>query len=437
MTARTMIPEPVHIGSEYQVTTLKNGVRIATAEMPHMRSACVSFWVGVGGRHEREQNVGISHFLEHLLFKGTARRNARAITEAVEGIGGYLNAFTTEDHTCYYAKAAANHLGRLCDVLGDMFIDSEFPEVEIERERDVIREEILMYRDQPSEHSRELLSSTLWPNHPLGRPLTGTIETINTFQREQLMGFHKAHYCGRTSLVAVAGRVKHSDVVAMLEPSLSRLPSGRKVRFEKVNNGAPLGMPASISVAAEDTEQTHVAMGFHAMGRNDERRFALKLLSVILGENMSSRLFQKLRERHGYCYNVCSSVVTLEDTGALCVQAGVDPAKVKPSMKMIMSEIRRICDKAPTRTELQNAKDYTIGQTLISLESTTNQAMWMGESLINYGRVMEASEVEQRLNEVKVEDVQKVACETLCRGRLAVALVGEGLKKDEILGWLA
>ena len=172
----------------YNVTRLPNGARIASVEMPHMRSVTVGVWAGVGGRHERVREGGISHFIEHLLFKGTKRRNPRQITAAVEGVGGYLNAFTTEDHTCYYAKAGAPHFERLCDVLTDMYLDSVFAKAEIEREREVIREEILMYRDQPAQHAQELLTSTLWPRHPLGRPLTGTVETVSKLGRREIYG---------------------------------------------------------------------------------------------------------------------------------------------------------------------------------------------------------------------------------------------------------
>src|SRR5687768_13010473 len=204
--------------SIYRVSRLSNGVRIATATMPHMRSVAVGLWAGVGGRHETARQGGIAHFIEHLLFKGTARRSAKAITEDVEGLGGYLNAFTTEDHTCYYAKASAQHLGSLCDVLTDMYLESAFPEIEIERERDVIREEILMYRDQPAQHAQELLTATMWPGHPLGRPLTGTIETVARLQREELLAFQRANYCGRTTMVTVAGRVEHDEVVSIVGP---------------------------------------------------------------------------------------------------------------------------------------------------------------------------------------------------------------------------
>jgi predicted Zn-dependent peptidase len=422
------------MSNEYRVTKLPNGVRIATASMPWMKTVAVGFWAAVGGRHEKVAQSGIAHFIEHLLFKGTATRTAKQITEQIEGLGGYLNAFTTEDHTCYYAKACASHLRRVCEVIADMYLESTFAKAEIDREREVIREEILMYRDQPAQHAEELLTATMWPRHPLGRPLTGTVESIARLGRKELMDFHRETYCGRTTTVAVAGACDHDELVKILAPLLSRLPAGRKPHF--IRAPREIG-PARLNLVSHDTEQTHLALGFHAFGRRDERRFPLKLLSVILGENMSSRLFQKLRERHGYCYSIQSSTVTLDDVGAINIYAGVDHGKLERAVKMILSELESICHRAPRRAELQKAKDYTIGQTLMGLESTTTQMMWMGESLVAYENVQNPAEVVEKLNAVQPEDIQRCACYCLNRGRLGVAVVGPTKERERIEGWLA
>ena len=326
----------------YNMSTLANGVRIASVEMPHMRSVSVGIWAAIGGRYESRETSGISHFLEHLIFKGTKRRTARQIIEAVEGIGGYLNAFTTEDHTCFYAKAAGEHLPKLCDVLCDMYMNSHFASEEVDREREVIREEILMYKDHPAQHAQELLSETMWPEHPLGRPLTGTIETIATFRRPQLMEFMKEHYNGRTTIVTVAGNVTHEKVVSLLGKALTGLPSGKVPRFHPCSE---TGGEIRVSLVTQETEQTHLAMGFYGLGRSDERRFALKLLSVILGENMSSRLFQKLREKYGFCYSVQSGMVALADAGMINIYAGLEPAKLKRAMQVIMRELESLCKR--------------------------------------------------------------------------------------------
>ena len=417
----------------YTVTRLSNGARIASVDMPHMRSVTVGVWAGVGGRHERMCEGGVSHFIEHLLFKGTRRRNPRQITAAVEGVGGYLNAFTTEDHTCYYAKAGAPHFSRLCDVLTDMYMDSVFAKAEIDREREVIREEIMMYRDQPAQHAQELLTSTLWPKHPLGRPLTGTVETVSRLGRREITDFHRQNYNGASTVVTVAGRVPHADIVEALAPAMSRLPAGRRPRFQR---SPRLPVRPSVNLHTHETEQTHLAMGFHTWGRTDERRFALKILSVILGENMSSRLFQKLRERHAFCYSVSSGMVTLADTGALHISAGLDPSKLEPAIRLILRELSAIASRGPTRAELKMAQDYTIGQTLMGLESTTNQILWMGESLLGYGRVLCPVEIERRILHVTREEVQAVAGECLKLGRLGLAVVGPLKDSAKIESWL-
>ena len=418
----------------YRLTKLSNGAQIASVDMPYMKSVSIGIWAGIGGRHESTRQSGIAHFIEHLLFKGTKKRSAKKITESVEGLGGYLNAFTTEDHTCYYAKAGAAHLGKLADVLGDMYLDSQFAPAEIEKEREVIREEILMYRDHPAQHAQELLTATMWPGHPLGRPLTGTVESLSGLHRGELMEFQKRHYNGRTTIVTVAGPVKHEAVVDSLTPYLERLPRGRAPHF--LRSRGQQG-PARVSLHSQETEQTHLAMGFHAFGRSDERRFALKLLSVILGENMSSRLFQKLRERHGFCYSVQTSMVTLADTGCIHVCAGLDPSNLERAVRMILRELEIICQKAPSRSELKKAQDYTIGQTFMGLESTSNQIMWMGESLLGYGKILDPAETEKRILAVTPEEIQHVACYCLNRARLGVAVVGPLKDQEKIESWLS
>jgi len=417
----------------YEVSRLPNGARIASIHMPHMRSVSVGLWAGVGGRHENDAECGTSHFLEHLLFKGTKRRNARAITADVEGVGGYLNAFTTEDHTCYYAKACASHFGRLCEVLGDMYLDSTFPAAEIEREREVIREEILMYKDQPAQHAQELLTATMWPEHPLGRPITGTVDSVSQLGRRAITTFHRQHYNAANTVATVAGAITHAEAKAALEPWLRRLPAGKRPRFRR---SPRTPNRHSVSLHTHDTEQTHLAMGYHAWGRKDDRRFALKMLSVLLGENMSSRLFQKLRERHGCCYSVTSGMLALADTGALHISAGLDSSKLPFALRLIFKELTSLADRGPSRAELRMARDYTIGQTLMGLESTSSQIMWMGESLLGYDKVLCPQDVERQICGVTPDNVRAAAVECLQRARLGVAVVGPLKNKADVEKWL-
>ena len=413
--------------SPYRVTTLANGVRIATALMPHLRGVNVGVWAEVGGRHEGKNESGVAHFLEHLLFKGTSTHSARELTCAVEGVGGYLNAFTTEDHTCYYAKADAEHFGRLAEVLLEMYLDSQFPENELERERGVIREEILSLKDVPSQWTEDLLSESLWPNHPLGRPLTGTLQSVERITREDLLRFSRKHYTGRNTIFTVAGPVPHEEVLRQVERSLKRLPKGSPSRAVSALSSATV-----VRVEEEDTEQAHLALGFHTCSRIAPERFALRMLSVMLGENMSSRLFQTLRERYGYCYSVQSSVVALAEAGALCIYTDVDPAKLEKSLSAIRRECGRFTLREPGKRDLQLAAQYAIGQTRVALVSATQQAGWMAESLMALGRVVELEEVERAVMAVTGAQVHAVARQCLQFGGAATALVGPGARKETL-----
>src|SRR6201997_878871 len=416
----------------YQTTKLKNGIRVATCEMPQMKSVSVGLWVAVGGRHEPEEHCGISHFLEHLLFKGTKTRNAQRLTEEVEGVGGFINAFTTEDHTCFYAKAAAHYFDILADVLTDMFRNSLLAEVEIERERDVIREEILMYRDQPSQFSQELLSEVMWPRHALGRPLTGSLESIGRIHRRELVQYIERNYNGSTTVITVAGRCRHEEVVSKFESSMADLPTGGPPEFDRWNGTK---LQNRMAIAKEGNEQTHLALGFHAIDRNDARRHALKLLSVILGENMSSRLFQQLRERYAYCYSVHSGTLVLEDSGLVSICVGLEPKKLRSALRAIYRELGKLRTKPPGKKELRQAQEYTIGQNELGLESTSNQIMWMGESLLAYSKVVDPEEVQAKFKEVTTEEIQQVANLCFAPQRMGLGVVGP-VESAKVQRWI-
>lgn len=412
---RTLSREP------YETTVLPNGVRIATHSMPHVKSVSVGLWIGIGGRHESEEFCGISHFLEHLLFKGTEKRSSKQITEAVEGVGGFINAFTTEDHTCFYAKAAASHFAKLADVLCDMYRNSVFAETEIDREREVIKEEILMYKDQPSQYSEELLTEAMWPRHALGRPITGSPESISRIGRKELIAFVNKHYNGLSTIITVAGRCSHEEVVELFRNGLKGLRRGKEPSFQPWNGTK---RKQRVLVSKGETEQTHLALGYHAMNRNDERRHALKLLSVILGENMSSRLFQQLRERYAYCYSIHTGTMTLEDSGLLSIHMGLDPEKLQKAFFAIRKELNRIVNNPPSPKELIRAQEYTIGQNDLSLESTTNQIMWMGESLLAYDTILDPDDVQTRFKRVTRNQISEVAKLCFEPSRMGMAVVG-------------
>lgn len=404
----------------YQVTRLQNGLTVATAEMPHMASVSLGLWVGVGGRHEPKELSGISHFIEHMLFKGTRKRSAEEISQAVEGIGGYLNAFTEEENTCFYAKACADRFDDLLGVLTDMFLNSVFDPQELNKERDVIKEELAMYLDQPHQHVQELLNETLWPDHPLGRSLTGTVETIESLSRRQMIHYQDENYIAATTLVVAAGNIRHRQVVRAVEAHARKFPRGKRRTFQPYD--APQEKPR-IAHVTKETSQLQLALGIRTCSRHDERRYALRVLNTILGDNMSSRLFQVLREEHGLAYSIHSSLTSFDDVGALVVSAGVDTDKLRQAMKLVMRELKRCTETLPSAAELRRARDYLIGQLDLSLEGTENQMNWVGEQLLGYGRIIPPTETKQRIAEVKPAEVRSVAREFFRPERMSLAMV--------------
>ncbi len=408
----------------YQVTTLANGLRIATAEMPGFESVSAGLWAGVGGRHESDRTNGAAHFLEHLLFKGTRRRTASGIAREVEGLGGDLNAFTGVDHTCYYAKAEARQLARVADVLLDMYQHSTLPAKEVERERGVIREEILMGRDQPAQVAEELLSATFWPGQPLGRPLTGTVESVATLRRSDLVAFWRGGYASGNTVMAVAGPVKHREVVAELRAGLERARRGPRARFRRVP-ALSRRREVMVKVERQDIEQVHLTMGFPGPSRHSHERYVMRVLNAVLGENMSSRLFQKLREERGLCYSVHTHVETLHETGMFSITVGLEADRLAETLELIRRELARIATRSVKRDELRRAKDYLVGQHRLNLESTTNQMLWMGETLLAYDRVVEPDVARARIAAVTAAELQAAARKCFFGpGRVAVAAVG-------------
>jgi len=404
----------------YQLSHLPNGLTVATAEMPHMSSVSLGIWVGVGGRYEPAELNGASHFIEHMLFKGTRKRSAKQISQSVEGIGGYLNAFTGEESTCFYSKACHPRLEDLLEGLMDMFLHSTFDRREIEKERGVIKEELAMYLDQPHQHVQELLNETLWPKHPLGRPLTGSEKTIDALGRNALLDYRRANYTSASTLVIAAGHLRHESMVKAVARFAREFPSGKRPAFVPVEEEqkAP-----RLRLFTKETAQMQIAIGIRTCSRHDERRFALRLLNTLLGDNMSSRLFQVLRENYGLAYSVHSGLRYVDDTGLLVISAGLDTDKLPKALKLIMKEARRFCEAVPTAKELREARDYLVGQIDLSLENTENQMMWLGDQLLGYGKIIRPSEVKRRLCEVPANHVRSVAREFFRSERLSMAMV--------------
>jgi predicted Zn-dependent peptidase len=404
----------------YKIANDPTGVTVATAEIPHMSSVSVGIWVGIGGRYEPPVLCGVSHFIEHMLFKGTQRRNAREISQDVEGIGGYLNAFTTEETTCFYAKAASDRFAHVWDVLADMFLNSTFDPGEVEKERAVIREELAMYLDQPHHHVQDLLNETLWPDQPLGRPLTGTEKTLGALRREDLIRFKEQNYVTRGTLIAVAGNIDHETARKAASKFGKKFSKANRRGFEPAvcQQDAP-----RLRLHKKETEQTQLALALRTCSRHDERRFALRLLNVMLGENMSSRLFQVVREDNGLAYSICSSLGFFDDVGTLTISAGVETERLEKALKLIMGELALFIRQSPSAAELRRARDYIFGQLDLSLENTENQMTWLGEHYLGYGKIISPEEVKTQLAEVTPGQIRAVARDFFAPDRLGLALV--------------
>ena len=406
----------------HRITALPNGLRVLTLEMPAMDSVSLGLWIGAGGRHEEERQNGISHLLEHLLFKGTARRTARQISEAIESVGGSLNGFTSEEYTCYMAKVLHRDIRRGADVLFDMYLHAALKPEEIAREKAVIREEIHMYLDMPQHHVSDLYNEVLWPGQPLGRPLVGSAETVGAISRGAVAAYRDGRYVPANTVFAAAGRVGHAgllEIARRLSPE--RAAPRRPARFRpavEAQNG-----PAFL-LRNKPTEQTHLCVGVRAYSRLHPDRYALHLLSIALGETMSSRLFQSVRERHGLAYAISTSVSRYADTGAFTVQAGVENGKFIKALSLILKELASVRDKGLRRAELERAKVYWSGQFCMAREKTTQTMLGIGESLLCAGEVLTREEIQSSISRVTLEDVRRVAVDIFRDGRLNMAAIG-------------
>ncbi len=399
---------------------LPNGIRVATTRMPGVESVAIGIWVGVGGRYEEPRISGVSHFIEHLLFKGTKTRTARDISQAIEGRGGYFNAFTQEEATCYYARITAEHMADVLDILADMYLNPRFDRADIDKERGVIIEEISMYKDQPQQLVAEMLGELVWLDHPLGRPLIGTEKTVGHIRRRDILDYKARKYVPENTVVVFAGKVDHEACVRKIRQLLGSVRGGRKPVFSPVSRSV---RQENVAVLAKDIEQTHIDMGVRLFGRHDSRRYALKLMSIVLGENMSSRLFQVVREKHGLAYSIHSGAQLFAETGLLDIQAGVDRDRVGKALELIVNELARLKDQPVGARELRRAKDYAIGQLRIGMESTSSQMMWVGESLLNYDRLVQPQEAIRGIEKVAAADVHRLANEVLSGRRLSVAMI--------------
>ena len=405
----------------HQKTTLDNGLRILTSTMPHTRSVSICFFVGVGSRYESEVQAGISHFVEHLLFKGTSKRaTAKEISETIEGVGGGLNGGTDRETTLYWARVAQPHFNLALDVLLDILLNSKFESEEMEKERQVIIEEINMTKDVPSQQVHLMIDELLWPGHPLGRDIAGTRESVTGTTRDMLLDHVESHYLPVNTVVAIAGDIQHEEAVTAVSQATGSWTKQRSqpgyLSFEEQPN-------LRIKVERRDTEQAHLCLALPGLPIIHPKRFTLDLLNVVLGEGMSSRLFTEIRDKLGLAYSIHSFSDHLLDSGAVIVSAGMEPGNLTRTVRAILDELSKL--KEPIHeSELTKAKELTKGRLLLRMEDTRSVAGWLGAQEILIGEILTVDQVVSIIDTITADHLQEIAWEIIVNDRLRMAVVG-------------
>lgn len=410
----------------HRISRLDNGLRVITDNMADMKSVSVGVWIKTGGRYENKEYKGISHYLEHLLFKGTKKYSCRKLKESIEGAGGGLNGWTSEELTCYLVKLPRKYIDLGLNILSDMVIDPLLPQLEVEKERTVILEELKMYRDQPQTHVHELLDNLLWPEQILGMSIIGTAESINAVKRSDLYSYKTNYYTPANMVISAAGAVDHKRFVRNVDTLFAQSRNSGPYPFEKAKQEQ---QKPQLHFLRKDTEQTHIALGFHGFRRDDPMRYAQGILHIILGANMSSRLFNEVREKKGLAYEIGTSIKRFYDTGAFIVQAGIDNHKVTEAIEVILQELWKIKNKLITKDEFTRAKEFYLGQLELALEDTMDNMLWIGESVATLDKAYTVEEIIGDVRRLKREDIKNTARQIFAENKINLAVIGPG--KDE------
>ena len=413
----------------YQKATLNNGLRIITSEMPYTRSVSVCIFVGVGSRYEVDTVAGVSHFIEHLCFKGTPKRAAaRDIATAIEGVGGILNAGTDKELTIYWSKVASIHFPLVVDVLGDILLNSKFDKEEIERERQVIVDEIHMIKDSPYQRVGMLIDELLWPGHPLGRDIAGSAESVTAMTRDDMLNFMAGRYYPRNTVVAVAGNIQHEEVVRNIEEVMGHWTDGKPetgfLAYHDREN-------PRLKVETRDTEQTHLCLALPGLSLLHPKRYVLGLLNVILGEGMSSRLFVEIRDNLGLAYSIHSYLDHFLDSGALTVYAGVEHQNMRIAIQEILRQLVALKEPVP-ESELIKARELSKGRLLLRMEDSRSVAGWIGGQEILTGRILTVDQVVAILDAITAEEISQLAQELLTGSLIRLAVVGPAASDEKL-----
>ena len=413
----------------YKKAVLDNGLRVITSAMPHSRSVCLVVLVGTGSCYESKEEAGISHFAEHLFFKGTERRpTSKEITQDIEGVGGIINGGTDKEITVYWCKVASPHFSLALDVLSDLLLNSRFDSKDIEKERQVIIEEINMNLDIPQQRVDMLIDELLWPEQPLGREVTGYKDTVSSLTRDQLLNYLACRYMPNNTVLSVAGNIQHEEAMAQIEPLFDKWPAGELVADYATNDRQT---EARLRVEPKDIEQAHLCLAVHGFSRSHPRRFTIDLLNTVLGGGMSSRLFMEIRERRGLAYDIHSYTEHFLGSGSFGVYAGVDPQKTEAALAAILEELSKI-RQGITTSELTRAKELSKGRLYLRFEDTQNVALWYGSQEILLRQILDIDDVISIVDGITIDELQEVAQKTLTDNGLNLAITGP-VKKNSLI----
>jgi predicted Zn-dependent peptidase len=410
----------------YNKTVLKNGARIISEPIDHLRSVSLGIWVNTGSRDEIRSENGISHFIEHMIFKGTRNRTSLEIAKELDVIGGMSNAFTGKENTCFYAKVLGKHFTRLADILSDIFLNSIFDPDDMERERQVIFQEISMVEDTPDDNVHVLFNRLFWTNHPIGMSILGTGETVSAIAKETILRYIDTFYVPDRILVVAAGDVDHQSMVSCFEPLFGSAPGGKNLTPERTVPVAEAGF----SFHFKDLEQVHICLGGEAPSQTSDKRFACAIFNTIFGGNMSSRLFQEIRENRGLAYAVYSFVSSYVDTGLLGVYMATDSKNVNPALETVQDEIKKIIKGELSESDLAAAKDHLIGGIYLSSESSDSRMMRMAKNEFIFGRYVDSEEIVSQLEKVTVDEVIDVASDIFRDGKVSLTMLGPFREED-------
>jgi predicted Zn-dependent peptidase len=403
----------------YHKTVLENGLRIISEELDHLKSVSLGIWVNVGSRDEEPKQNGISHFIEHMVFKGTRNRSTYQIAKELDSIGGMSNAFTGKENTCFHARVLGKHFDQLADILSDIFLNSIFDPLEMERERQVILQEISMVEDNPDENVHVLLNRGFWRNHPLGLPILGSNETMAEIGKETILEYMGRCYGPENVLVSAAGNIQHETLVSYLRPLFEGLEPGGLAK-----DRIPPSSHSGVSCQEKDHEQVHLCLGADAPSMKDDRRYACALFNILLGGNMSSRLFQEIREKRGLAYNVYSFHSTYCDSGMFGIYLATGNEKINPALETVQNEIHKIQKGDLTPDDLAAAKEHLEGGIYLSSENPDNRMMWIAKNEIVFHRYFSYEELFDRMQKVTLDEIIAVAKDIFRDGMVFLATLG-------------